>query len=315
MAVTRSHASSSPRNRLGDAQGSTRHSRGRSHVDKSRVDKKPSRSAKSKSKSKSESESESEPKASGDAASDHKVLQTGFVHFYTRGRVNIDNPTDRDEVARLYMVLEPASPASARQSSSSSSSKGENCCMLLVPKKTLPRKPGDRWIAFVDAPETSLAALQKTLSFSEEHETKTAGLQHTPKAHRLGRGVYAITAGEKETMFGYALTEPAGMGSEHNEADLNTSETFIVSTRNPQFAAPKSAQLPNSPKYPKEYVLLPRHTVMQLCSHAHDNPQCITLLTTSVFCLAVAFYMTLVADAGQCCSQPICAMPIRRSSW
>lgn len=247
MAVTRSQASSSPRNPLGDARGSARHSAGRG-----RVDKKPHRATAAKSGSKSKSKSEA--KASADAASDHKVLQTGFVHFYTRGRVNIDNPTERDEVARLYMVLEPASAASPRQFSSSSSSKGGNCCMLLVPKKTLPRKPGDRWIAFVDAPETSLVALQKTLSFSEEHKTKTAGLQHTPKAHRLGRGVYAITAGEKETMFGYALTEPAGMGSEHNEADLNTSDTFIVSTRNPQFAAPKSTQLPDSPKYSKEYV-------------------------------------------------------------
>lgn len=257
MPVTRSQARSSAGHQLGDGQDPAQHSKGTSNLDKN-----PRQTTQSASKT------------SSNDASDHKVLQTGIVRFYTRGRMNIENPTEADEVARLYMVLDRALPASPHHPRPSL--QGDDCCMLLIPKKTLPQKPGDRRMAFVDAPQTSLVALEKTLSFSDEHETKTAGLQHTPKAHMLGRGVYAIVASQKETLFGYVLTAPVDMVSEQNEADLDTSGTFIVSTRNPRFAAPKSVQLPKSPEYPKQYVLLlHQHSVTLITLHG-------TLLIKSV---------------------------------
>jgi len=190
-----------------------------------------------------------EPAAGGDSAKQaSNFLEKGVIYFFTRGRVEVDDPKSLDDIARSYMILRPV-PADADLSSLDAAA---TCRLLAIPKKTLPRRGGERWIAFVEKADASVASLKESFLAGSEYETKTAGTRHVPPATPVGEGVYALTTTEQASHLAYILTIPEALGEVQKTMGLRERGSFIVSTRNPAFPAPPSARIAGQVEYPKE---------------------------------------------------------------
>jgi hypothetical protein len=182
-----------------------------------------------------------------------EILEKGIVYFFFRARVNIEDPHDVADIARTYLILRPI-PRDAKISHGPIQDEG-NCRLVAIPKKTLPQTGKDKWIAFVEKGATSFEDLKKEFLASNEYNTKTMGPRTSPAATPIGEGVYAITSTGRENHLAYMLTLPEKPGEVQKEIGLGEQGSFIVSTRNPKFPAPKNAQLPDGPEFSKEYVL------------------------------------------------------------
>lgn len=127
-----------------------------------------------------------------------------------------------------------------------------NARLLAVPKKRLPRSGRERWIALVEKTDASFRTLRDGFLASSDYETKTAGHRHAPAATPVGEGVYAVTAAGRASHLAYVLTLPADLGEVQQELGLRERGSFVVSTRNPQYAAPGGVSLPDGPEYPED---------------------------------------------------------------
>ncbi|RWA05943.1 hypothetical protein EKO27_g9163 [Xylaria grammica] len=180
------------------------------------------------------------------------ILEKGIIYFFFRGRVGIDDPSDVSEIQRSFMVLRPLDK-DAKLGAGTIEDAG-NIRLIAVPKKVFPRSGRDRWIAFVEKSDTSLRTLREEFLSSSDYETKTAGTRHTPAATPAAEGVYAITMTGRASHLAYVLTLPSELGEVQAELGLREKGSFIISTRNPQYDAPRGTALPSGPEYPKEVL-------------------------------------------------------------
>ncbi|KAI1126448.1 hypothetical protein F5Y10DRAFT_244756 [Nemania abortiva] len=178
------------------------------------------------------------------------ILEKGIIYFFFRGRVNIDEPSDVNEIKRSYMVLRPLDK-DAKLGEGTLQDAG-NLRLIAVPKKVFPRSGRERWIAFVEKSDASLKTLREEFLSSSDYETKTAGTRHNPAATPAAEGIYAITTTGRESHLAYMITLPAELGEVQTELGLRKKGSFIISTRNPQYEAPRNVALPNGPEYPKD---------------------------------------------------------------
>lgn len=181
------------------------------------------------------------------------ILEKGVVYFFFRGRVNVDEPSGVKDVARSYMVLRPF-PNDAKLGHGTLGDDAANARLLALPKKVLPQSGKDRFIAFVEKPAASLDELKEKFLASEDYQTKTVGARHKPAPAPFGEGVYAITTTERESHLAYILTLPEEPGDLQKEMGLQEKGSYIISTRNPSYDAPKNVQLPEGPEYPKKIM-------------------------------------------------------------
>lgn len=100
------------------------------------------------------------------------TLETGIIYFFYRGRVDVEDPQGIEDVARSYIVLRPLDPG-AKVGETPLNEAG-NARLLALPKKMLPKKHGDGFLAFVEKASCSIKDLREQFS-SSEYETKTAG--------------------------------------------------------------------------------------------------------------------------------------------
>lgn len=100
------------------------------------------------------------------------TLEKGIIYFFYRGRVDIHDPQGIEDVARSYIVLRPL--GDGVKIGDSRLDDAENCRLLALPKKMLPKKHGDGFLVFVEKASCSIKDLRKQFSGSE-YETKTAG--------------------------------------------------------------------------------------------------------------------------------------------
>ncbi|KAI1306238.1 hypothetical protein F5Y03DRAFT_355264 [Xylaria venustula] len=180
------------------------------------------------------------------------ILEKGIIYFFFRGRVGIDEPSDVNEIQRSFMILRPLDK-DAKLGEGTIQDKG-NIRLIAIPKKVFPRSGRDRWIAFVEKSDSSLRTLKETFFPSSDYETKTAGTRHTPAATPAAEGVYAITTTGRESHLAYMITLPSELGQVQLELGLRETGSFIISTRNPQYDAPRGTSLPKGPDYPKEVL-------------------------------------------------------------
>jgi hypothetical protein len=124
--------------------------------------------------------------------------------------------------------------------------------VFVIPKKTLPLSGRDRWVGFVEKSHASLAQLREAFLAESTYETKTAGTRHAPAAKPLAEGVYALTSTGRTSHLVYVLTLPEELGEVQREMGLRERGSWVVSTKNPEFAGPASARLPKGPEFPKE---------------------------------------------------------------
>ncbi|TGJ79781.1 hypothetical protein E0Z10_g8986 [Xylaria hypoxylon] len=180
------------------------------------------------------------------------ILEKGIIYFFFRGRVGIDEPSDVNEIQRSFMILRPLDKdAKLGEGTLQDTS---NIRLIAVPKKVFPRSGRDRWIAFVEKSESSLKTLKEKFLSSSDYETKTVGTRHNPAATPAAEGVYAITTTGRESHLAYMITLPSELGEVQTELGLREKGSFILSTRNPQYDAPRGTALPEGPDYPKEVL-------------------------------------------------------------
>ncbi|KAK4170533.1 hypothetical protein QBC43DRAFT_306387 [Cladorrhinum sp. PSN259] len=180
------------------------------------------------------------------------IVEKGIIYFFFRGRVNIEKPSEVNEIARSYIILRPI--AKDVQLGSGTIGDAGNSRLCVIPKKVLPQTGKDRWISFVEKTGASFQQLKDEFLASNDYETKTVGTRHTPAATPIGEGVYAITNTGKESHLAYILTLPEELGEVQKEIGLKEKGSFIISTRNPQYEPPKNARLSKGPEYPKDLL-------------------------------------------------------------
>ncbi|KAH9907039.1 hypothetical protein F4778DRAFT_724447 [Xylariomycetidae sp. FL2044] len=180
------------------------------------------------------------------------ILEKGLIYFFFRGRVGIDEPSDVNEIARTYFVLRPLHK-DAKLGEGTISDAG-NSRLMAVPKKVFPLSGRDRWIAFVEKSDASFKTLKEEFISASDYTTKTAGVRHTPAATPAAEGIYAITTTGRESHLAYMITLPSELGEVQSELGLREKGSFILSTRNPSYEAPKGTALPQGPDYPKEVL-------------------------------------------------------------
>ncbi|KAI1211468.1 uncharacterized protein F4807DRAFT_417749 [Annulohypoxylon truncatum] len=180
------------------------------------------------------------------------ILEKGIIYFFIRGRVGIDEPSSVDDIRRSYIVLRPLSK-DAKLGEGTIDDAG-NSRVIAIPKKVLPLSGKDRWIAFVEKSHASFQTLKDEFISASDYETKTAGVRHTPAATPIAEGIYAITTTGRESHLAYMITLPEDLGEVQKEIGLKEKGSFIISTRNPQYEAPKGVSIPKGPDYPKEVL-------------------------------------------------------------
>lgn len=184
-----------------------------------------------------------------DSPDPSNILEKGIINFFCRGRVEIDHPTELNDIARSYMILRPI-PHDANIDDKPLTS-AVRARLLALPKKTLPKSGEDRFMAFVEKGNSTYDELVKEFLESKSYTTKTAGERRQPKAMPVGEGVYAITATERETHLAYITTLPEQLGEVQKTLGVNNSGSFIISSKNPKYPGPAYASLPESPNYPE----------------------------------------------------------------
>ncbi|PGH11717.1 hypothetical protein AJ79_04740 [Helicocarpus griseus UAMH5409] len=175
------------------------------------------------------------------------VLEKGIIYFFFRGKVNVGEPESMSQVARSFIVLRPL-PRDAKLGEGTIGD-NENCRLLVLPKKQLPKSSRDRFMGFVEKTGTTAKAIRESF-LAAEKETATRGTTHTPAATPVAEGVYAITTRDRAAHLTYHLTVPSEFSEVQKDIGLNPRGSFIASAKNPKY--PGTAQLPKQPDYPEK---------------------------------------------------------------
>ena len=178
------------------------------------------------------------------------ILEKGIIYFFIRGRVDVENPTSVDDIARTYLLLRPIDK-DAKLGEGPIEDSG-NTRLLALPKKVLPQSGKDRFMIFVEKSAATVKTLKETFLAGSEYETKTAGTRHTPTATPAGEGIYAITTTGRESHLVYMLTLPENPGEVQKEIGIKDKGSFIISTKNPEYKGPAFAQFGQKPEFSKE---------------------------------------------------------------
>lgn len=177
------------------------------------------------------------------------ILEKGIIYFFFRGRVNMEEPSNVDDIARSYIVLRPI-PHGAKIGNGPIEDAGMNR-LLALPKKVLPNTSKDRFMVFVEKANATLEEIKSSLGASD-YLTKTAGARHTPSATPVGEGVYAIIKAGRESHLAYILTIPSELGEVQKDIGLRHRGSFLTTAKNPQYPGPQNFRLSESPTYPPE---------------------------------------------------------------
>ena len=105
------------------------------------------------------------------------ILEKGIIYFFFRARVNMNDPSSPNDIARSYMVLRPM-PHGSKLGEGPIGDGGKNR-LLALPKKVLPKSPRDRFMTFVEKGNASMDDIKKTFAASD-YATATRGTSHTP---------------------------------------------------------------------------------------------------------------------------------------
>ncbi|KAH6605773.1 hypothetical protein Trco_004926 [Trichoderma cornu-damae] len=178
------------------------------------------------------------------------ILEKGIVYFLVRARVDVEAPGEVGDIARTFIILRPI-PHDAKLREGPLPDAGHTR-ILILPKKVLPASGRERFMAFVEKSGASYDEIKGQFLAGEEYETKTKGTRRTPAATPIGEGVYAITTTGRESHLVYILTTPEELGEVQKDFGVKEQGSFIISTKNPKYPSPATAQLPKDPEYPKE---------------------------------------------------------------
>jgi hypothetical protein len=101
------------------------------------------------------------------------ILEKGIIYFFSRGRVNIDEPQGVEDIARSYIILRPL-PINTKLGEGPLED-ARNARLLALPKKVLPKSKRDRFLVFVEKHGISIKDLKDNFVAGNEYATKTVG--------------------------------------------------------------------------------------------------------------------------------------------
>ncbi|KAK2759827.1 hypothetical protein FQN54_002561 [Arachnomyces sp. PD_36] len=187
---------------------------------------------------------------SREQAEPSNILEKGIIYFFVRARVGVEEPESMDDVARSFIVLRPLPEGAALKEGSLKDD--DNCRLLAMPKKSLPKSNRDRFMGFVEKAGADVKTLRDSFLTSEEYETKTKGTREKPAAIPIAEGVYAFIRTSNSSHLAYLLTKPTKFSQVHEDFGLKNRGSFVVSSKNPKYPGPPSSRLPQGPEYPED---------------------------------------------------------------
>ncbi|KJY01692.1 hypothetical protein TI39_contig282g00021 [Zymoseptoria brevis] len=183
------------------------------------------------------------------------ILEKGIIYFFSRGRVQVDNPDSVQDLARSYFVLRPL-PDGAKLTDGAIQDVKNNR-LIALPKKVWPKSGKDRFMAFVEKAKVGMDTLKEEFFSGSDYSTKTTGTRHTPEVTPMGEGVYAMTStggGQGTTHLAYMLTIPSEIGEVQKDLGISQKGSFVLSLKNPESKGPANAQLDKGAEYPSEIM-------------------------------------------------------------
>jgi hypothetical protein len=202
----------------------------------------------------------SKQETQAEEAKEPTVLEKGIIYFFYRGRVGVGEPHGIEEVARSYIVLRPLQGDVKFGENPLDETGGAR--LLLLPKKTLPKRHGDRFIMFVEKAACPIKDLREIFSRSE-HVTKTSryfrffcsmtcltrhSMTHVPSATPFAEGVYSISSKDQQSHLTYQIKFPE-IGEVQDELGVHEKGRFVVSAKNPKYPGPRNVPIANPPSY------------------------------------------------------------------
>lgn len=179
------------------------------------------------------------------------IIEKGIIHFFTRGRVGVEEPEGVADLQRSYFVLRPL-PKDAKIGDGPIPDSNKNR-LIAVPKKVFPKSGRDRFMAFVEKAGVSMTDLKEDFFQGSEYETKTTGTHHTPPVTPIGEGVYAMMTKWRTSHLVYMLTIPQKPGEVQHDMGIREKGSFITSLKNPT-QGPAYARLPQGPGFPESIL-------------------------------------------------------------
>ncbi|KKK16698.1 hypothetical protein ARAM_004014 [Aspergillus rambellii] len=179
------------------------------------------------------------------------ILENGIIYFFYRPRVNVQEPTSFQDVARSFVVLRPTPLGAALDHDQGPLDTGAKCRLLMVPKKRFPTSGREREMGFVAKAGKSMKELQESFIAGETYETATRGTREIPEARPYAEGVYAITSTKRATHIVYVLTLPEKLGDVQEDFGLAERGSWLIQSKSPKFPGPPFARLPKDPEYPE----------------------------------------------------------------
>lgn len=166
--------------------------------------------------------------------------ETGEIHFFYRSKIDVEEPSDADDLQRMYLALVPDDRKRAR--------------LFIVGRKLMPEiipgesDPSERhWLLLseVGAPSEIGKALRPV-----HYETKTRGERQTPQAIPVGSGRYVIASREDSSQIAYRLSAPETIGEAQMALNIQDEARYVIAVRNPSVKVPGFPDA--SPDYPKD---------------------------------------------------------------
>lgn len=179
------------------------------------------------------------------------ILEKGFIYFFFRPRVNIEDPQSMGDVARSFFVLRPTVIGAKFDEGQGPVDKDASCRLMILPKKKFPTSAKERDMGFVEKAGQSMQALHEKFIAGKTYQTSTRGERHTEEARPYAEGVYAITSTQRASHLAYILTIPAELGDVQEDFGLQPRGSWIVQSKSPKYAGPPVGQLPKDPEYPQ----------------------------------------------------------------
>ncbi|CAG7918457.1 unnamed protein product [Penicillium olsonii] len=179
------------------------------------------------------------------------ILEKGFIYFFFRPRVNVEDPHSIGDVARSFFVLRPTALGAEFDSNQGPVDKDAQCRLMMLPKKKFPTSGKERDMGFVEKAGQSMQALQENFIAGQTYQTATMGERHTEEARPYAEGVYAITHTPRASHLAYILTIPSELGSLQEDFGLRERGSWLIQSKNPKFPGPPIGQLPQNPEFPE----------------------------------------------------------------
>ncbi|KAJ5766930.1 uncharacterized protein N7511_004546 [Penicillium nucicola] len=178
------------------------------------------------------------------------ILEKGFIYFFFRPRVNIEEPHSIGDIARSFFVLRPTPLGAEFDHGQGPVAKEARCRLMMLPKKKFPTSGKERDMGFVEKAGQSMQELHENFIAGKTYQTKTMGERHTEEARPYAEGVYAITSTPRASHLAYILTIPAELGTVQEEFGLGERGSWLVQSKSPKYPGPPIGQLPEDPEYP-----------------------------------------------------------------